>query len=197
MLVTVYHEKNFPNRIIGITPYSSASSPCFIPGIDIKLKVIADHEKSIVADPTSWIWTPHNGIAPAPVIDTDLEKEKYKMLSRKLKLVERLWVMALILDKSVYKNMLGTQTHEEIMSWELDNNIQDEHYSLTNYMASKMNTDSNTYSTIYKINKDTYYTKVKELYVSILKIQDMIMESDNPDEVYKTEASRLVSQPKK
>jgi hypothetical protein len=196
MLVTVYFEKEFPNRVINVVPYSAVSSPCFIPGIDIRLKFLNDHERSVINNPTEWVWTIGSGIGPGPAL-TDTEKERCHVLATKLKLIDRLWIMSLILDRSSYKNMLGSEVHEGLMQWELENNVQDDHTSLTSYMASKMKADVSTYSTIYQINKDTYYTKAKELYVSILKIQDMIMESNTPETVYRTETARLFSQPKK
>jgi hypothetical protein len=196
MLVTVYFEKEFPNRVISVIPYSNTTSPCFIPGIDIRLKFLNEHEKPVLENPTAWVWTINSGIGLGPAL-TDTEKDRCNVLAKKLKLIERLWVMSLILDRSIYRNMLGSEIHENLMQWEIKNDVQGDPNSLTSYMSSKMNTDIQTYSTIYQINKDTYYNKSKELYVSILKIQDMIMESSNPESVYRVETSRLFSQPKK
>jgi hypothetical protein len=196
MLVSVFFEKDYPNRVIKAVPYSTTTAPCFIPGIEIRLKYLDEKEKSILSDPTQWVWTIHSGIGKTTPLK-DSEIKKYELLSTKLGLVERLWMMALILDRSIYNNMIGSDIHEKLISWEFESGTKDEAESLTNYMAGRMNMDIDTYSKIYNINKDTYYRKVKELHVSILKIQDQIMSSVHPLKTYKDETSRLIIQARK
>jgi len=193
MLVSVYLEKDYPNRVIRVVPYSTNISPCFIPGIEIRLKFLTEAEKSVLDEPTNWIWTINSGIGLGPKL-LKSEKPKYDLLKRKLEFIEKLWMIATILDKSVYKNMVGSTLYEGLMDWENASGSWVEDESLTAYSGSKMGVDPKVYQKIFQINKDTYYRKIKELMVSILKIQDQIMESDKPGQVYKQETARLIVQ---
>ena len=196
MLVSVYFEKDYPNRVIKAVPYSDTTTPCYIPGIEIRLKFLSEEEKTILSDPIEWVWTIHSGIGKGPAIK-ESEHKKYLLLSKKLSLIDRLWMISLILDRSVYNNMVGSPIHEKLMQWEEETGSKDEPESLTSYMASRMNASIESYSKIHKITQDTYFRKSKELHVSILKIQDLIMNSVHPEKTYRAEVSRLIIQTQK
>jgi len=191
MLANIYYLSTEPHRVIYVSESNKFNSIEYYPGIEKRTKFLRPEEKTIVENAFRWIVDPIAGIKQST--DQLLPEEHLLLTDARIKAqaLEKLWIYFNFSKKNLFDSIMISETRFELIKWEIDNNILDQ-TSLINFLSVNENINLDQFIEIESIKKETYFKKLRELYISCVEISKSIISSDDPISVSKIEFSRLM-----
>ena len=191
MLVNIYYSSSDPNRVIYVSESNKFNSVEHCPGIEKRTNFLKTEQKNIIDNTFSWIVDPIEGIkliTDPPSAEETLMLENKKI---KIRLLEKLWIYFNFSKKNLFDSIMISDLRNDIIEWEISQYIVESN-SLIAYLSSLENITTSNFLEIEQIRKETYFKKIRELYISCIDISNTIINSKNPIEDAKLEFVQLM-----